>query len=60
MTSSIFVLMMVWATASSYGGVFVVSQEFSSKETCEAARIAMASAHNINTSELRAQGCFKK
>lgn len=58
--SGIYVLMMVWATGSSYGGVFVVNQEFSSYEYCEKARVVMAKAHNPYNSELRAQGCFKK
>jgi hypothetical protein len=61
MTSGIFVLLMVWATGSSHGGVFVVQQEFNSRETCELARVALAAAHAENGSAtLRAQGCFKK
>jgi hypothetical protein len=57
---TIYVLLMIWATSSTYGGVGVVQQEFSSLEACQAARVALASAHDGSNAVLRAQGCFKK
>jgi hypothetical protein len=58
--SGIYVLLMVWSTSASNGGVGIVQQEFNSRETCEIARAAMANAHTSYSSVLRAQGCFKK
>ena len=60
MATTVFVLMMVWSTGSSKGGVAVVQQEFSSREACEAVRVELAKAHNGVTRVLGAQGCFKK
>lgn len=58
--SGIYVLLMIWATSSNYGGVAVVQQEFSSFEACEIARKEMAKAHDGHNANLRAQGCFRK
>ena len=58
--SGIYVLLMIFAMASSHGGAAVVQQEFSNYENCEVARKAMAQAHQTFASELRVQGCFKK
>lgn len=58
--NSIYVLLMLWATSSSYGGVTIVNQEFSSLRACEDARVVLAGAHDGRTASLRAQGCFKK
>jgi hypothetical protein len=60
MTNGIFVLLMLWGTSSSNGGLAVVQQEFSSREKCEAAREVLIKAHNGSSSVLRAQGCFQK
>lgn len=63
MASGIYVLIMIWATGHSYGGVGTVTQEFNSYENCEAARSVLQKAHDAGWSEravLRAQGYFKK
>jgi hypothetical protein len=43
--STIYVLVMIFGTGHLYGGPAVVQQEFSSRETCEAARVELAKAH---------------
>lgn len=58
--SGVYVLLMIWSTSTSYGGIGVVQQEFTSLERCEAARIALVKAHERYSTELRAQGCFKR
>lgn len=58
--SGIYVLIVVWATGSSYGGVTALHQEFSSSELCNAARVAVERSHQNYTSEIRMSGCFKK
>jgi hypothetical protein len=60
MNTTIFVLLMIWSTSASYGGIAVVQQEFSSREACEAVRAELAKAHNGTTRVLGVQGCFKK
>jgi hypothetical protein len=52
---SIYVLLMVFATASSQGGISVAQQEFSSRENCEAARTALSKSTTVSSG-----GCFKK
>lgn len=56
----IYVLLMVWSTATHHGGIGVVQQEFNSLEACEAARVALEKAHTAPHRVLGAQGCFKK
>lgn len=58
--NTVYILLMIWATSSNYGGVAVVQQEFSSFRACETARIELATAHDGITATLRSQGCFKK
>ena len=58
--NTIYVLLMIWSTSTSQGGVAVLHQEFNSLEACEAARKEMAKAHYSYAAALRAQGCFKK
>lgn len=61
--NTVYVLLMIWSTGSSYGGPGVVQQEFNSLAACEAARQAMAKAHDesgYGHLVLRAHGCFKK
>lgn len=62
MSSTIFVLMMLWGGTTINSPILLVQQEFSSLETCEAARKAMASADQKGYYNLvvSAQGCFKK
>lgn len=58
--STVFVLIMLWGTGDHRGGMTLVQQEFSSRETCEVARIELAKAHERYSTSLQAQGCFKK
>lgn len=60
MTSGIYVLIMVWSTSASSGGVTTLAQEFSSKETCEVARAELVKTHDSERAIVRAHGCFKK
>ena len=60
MDTSIFVLIMLFATGDYRGGLTTVQQEFSTVERCEAARMQLEKAHNGQYMVLRAQGCFKK
>ena len=57
---TIYVLIMVFSTSASNGGVTTLTQEFNSRESCEYAMAETAKAHRPYVSELRAQGCFKK
>ncbi len=57
--NTVFILLMLWGGYSSQSGIAVVQQEFSSLETCEAARRTLERAHQ-GAMQLRAQGCFKK
>ena len=56
----IYVLFMIFSTASHHGGIGIVQQEFTSLSSCESARIAMAKAHSGDSAVLRAHGCFAK
>ena len=56
----IYVLLMIFSTASHHGGIGVVQQEFTSLSSCESARVAMAKAHSGDSAVLRAHGCFAK
>lgn len=58
--TTVYVLLMVWSSVKSNGGIAVMQQEFNSQQSCETARAAMATAHNGYTRVLSAQGCFKK
>lgn len=60
--STLWVLLMLFGGVSSQSGIGVVQQEFTSWEACEAARKAMAAAHDDphTAMKVRAQGCFKK
>jgi hypothetical protein len=61
MKEVVFVLMMLWGGESSQSGLAVVQQEFSSFESCEAARKVLEQAHGRGYGmRLKAQGCFKK
>ena len=60
MTTTVFVLLMIWSTNSSHGGIGVVQQEFKSFDACEVARKMMATAHSGSERVLAAQGCFEK
>jgi len=55
-----YVLLIVFATSSTYGGVGTIQQEFSTWTNCEAARVALIKAHNGKSVTVNAQGCFKK
>lgn len=57
---TIYVLIMLWSTSSSYGGVSFIQQEFTTLERCEAVRQELAKARDGNNRVLAAQGCFKK
>lgn len=57
---TIYVLLMIFSTSSHHGGVGVVHQEFTSWQSCESARIAMAKAHRGDNAVLLAHGCFAK
>jgi len=58
----VYILIMLWTTGASNGGVAVVQQEFLSLAKCEAARDVLSKAHDVRgiTPMLRAQGCFPK
>lgn len=58
--STIYVLLVIFATGSSYGGVGIVQQEFSSLENCEAARQVVVKVDRKYTAEAIMYGCFKK
>lgn len=66
MTTTVFVLLMLWSTGDYRGGLAVVQQEFNSHEACEIARVELAKAHNGGGGGsgsgrvLAAQGCFRK
>lgn len=58
---AIYILIMLWGTSNSTGGLAVVTQEFTSLKTCEYARKELAKAHDeAPYVRLKAQGCFKK
>lgn len=56
---TVFVLLMVFSTSHSYGGVAVIQQEFSSRENCELA-MAELSKEPAYGLVLRSKGCFRK
>lgn len=69
MTSTIYILIMLWAGASHNSGMTVLQQEFNSLEACEIARKHLEKSHRsvdgtYNNSDgritVRTQGCFKK
>lgn len=57
-----FVLIMVFGGATSQSGIATVTQEFSSFEACENARLYIAQSIKRGGSEavIRSQGCFKR
>lgn len=56
----LYVLIMIFSTGNYTGGITVVQQEFNSQETCEAAKVQLAKAHDGYAAVLRVQGCFLK
>jgi len=56
-----YVLLMVFASASSSGGMAVVQQEFNNFQSCETARIHLSKTHNAGFAVLlKSHGCFAK
>jgi len=58
----VYVLIMIFSGSTHHSGVTAMNQEFSSWETCEAARIyTLNSVTKFNVDvKVRSQGCFKK
>jgi hypothetical protein len=57
----IYVLLMVFASASSSGGMAVVRQEFNNFSACETARIHLSKTHDAGPAVLlKSHGCFAK
>jgi hypothetical protein len=56
-----YVLLMVFASVSSSGGMVVVKQEFNNLQACETARIHLSKIHQIGPAVLlKSHGCFAK
>ena len=59
----LYVLLIVWATGSSNGGIATLHAEFTTFETCEVARKYMTNYTTkspFDATAVIAQGCFKK
>ena len=55
-----YILIMVFTSVASYGGVETLTQEFNSAQSCETARVAIEKAHDSNYVIIRSQGCYRK
>jgi hypothetical protein len=56
-----YVLLMVFASISSSGGMVVVKQEFNNFQACETARIHLSKIHQVGPAVLlKSHGCFAK
>lgn len=54
------ILIMLWASVSSSGGMTVLQQEFTTPDSCEHARRQLEKSHYSTNVKLVAQGCFPK
>ncbi len=55
-----YILIIVFTSGASYGGVETLTQEFSTKDNCEVARVSLVKAHDGNSVVIKSQGCYRK